>query len=453
MKTSTLGYLAASFLSALGNAAAAVALPLLILTTTGDPLATGVVAAATAVPTIAVGLAAGVVVDRANRRDIAVLSDVISALAVAAIPLVDGAIGLSLGWFIGLAIAGAVGDAPGASAREAMAPAIARASGLGLDRVLGIVQGAAALAMVAGPALAAGVIGVLGPTAVMWVTAAASGAAALAGLAVPRGAGRMAAAMVDGAAAGASRDDVGRWDAGVSGDDADRVARALPQDGPLASLRDGWRVLAGSPTLVWATVLSAGSMAVTGSLQGLVLPSYALEVGRPGLVGAVLAAFAVAAIVGALLYSALADGRRRRAWFVGGVAGALLGLILVAPLSSPTLVLVGAAIMGLAAGPLNSAIGAALVDLTPDHARGRVLATQNAFVLAAVPLGVLGAGALADVGGLRTASWAGVVVWAGLTAIAALAPALRRLDVPAPTGTEDAPDRDDVPSRSIVAAG
>ncbi|WP_062201293.1 MFS transporter [Demequina salsinemoris] len=420
MNLSTTGYLAASFLSALGNSAAAVALPLVILTTTGDPLSTGIVAAATAVPTIVVGLVAGVVVDRANRRDVAVVSDVVSALAVVAIPVVDGAIGLSLGWFIGLAIAGAVGDAPGASAREAMAPAIARASGAGLDRVLGFVQGATALAMVAGPALAGGVIAVSGPTAVLGVTAAASALAAGAGLLVPRHAG-----AVDDSRGG--DDAVARDDASPRLGSAD-TASGGGAWGAMLSLREGWRVLAGSPTLAWATVLSAGSVAVTGSLQGLVLPAYALRIDRPGLAGAVLAAFAGAAIVGALAYGALADGRTRRAWFVGGVAGALVGLVIIAPLSSPTLVIAGAAVLGLSAGPLNSAIGAALVDLTPDRARGRVLAVQNAFVLAAVPLGVLGAGLLAGKAGLSAATWAGVAMWTGITLIAAFAPAMRGLD-------------------------
>ena len=93
-------YLSSHFLSFLGNGILAVALPLTVVQTTGSPLSVGAVSTATAVPAVLAGLAAGVLIDRINRRACSILSDVVSAGAVAAIPLVDLLWGLNpAGWW------------------------------------------------------------------------------------------------------------------------------------------------------------------------------------------------------------------------------------------------------------------------------------------------------------------------------------------------------------------
>lgn len=89
MPVRALVYLGSHVLSFLGNGILAVALPLIVLQTTNSPLSMGAVSTATAVPALLVGLCAGVVIDRVNRRTCSILSDLISAVAVAAIPVVD----------------------------------------------------------------------------------------------------------------------------------------------------------------------------------------------------------------------------------------------------------------------------------------------------------------------------------------------------------------------------
>lgn len=88
-------YLASYTLSLLGNSIAAIALPLLVLQSTGSALGAGTVAAASAIPAFIVGLGAGVVIDRVNRRTASVVSDVISAASLAALPIVDLVTGLA----------------------------------------------------------------------------------------------------------------------------------------------------------------------------------------------------------------------------------------------------------------------------------------------------------------------------------------------------------------------
>jgi len=127
-------YLSSYGISLLGNSVTAIALPLLVLFTTGSAGDAGLVAIAAAVPSAIAGLLMGSLVDRINRRTAAILSDVISALALALLPIIEATVGLSLGWFIAIAVLNSFGDVPGITAREAMLPAIARAAHMDASR-------------------------------------------------------------------------------------------------------------------------------------------------------------------------------------------------------------------------------------------------------------------------------------------------------------------------------
>lgn len=134
MKLPVITYLFSSTLSALGNAIAAVALPLLLLAATGSALGAGVLAVATAVPSVLAGVLGGALIDRMDRRVASAIADVVSALALLALPIVDAIAGLELGWFVLFGILGAIGDVPGwprgrRSRRRSPAPPRCRSSG------------------------------------------------------------------------------------------------------------------------------------------------------------------------------------------------------------------------------------------------------------------------------------------------------------------------------------
>ena len=122
MRTPVL-YLASYFVSVLGNSIAAIALPLIVLQATGSAMSAGWVAAATAVPAVLAGLFMGVVIDRINRVTSSVVTDLVSAASIAALPIVDGLVGLEVGWFVLFGVIGSLGDVPGMTAREALLPA------------------------------------------------------------------------------------------------------------------------------------------------------------------------------------------------------------------------------------------------------------------------------------------------------------------------------------------
>jgi MFS family permease len=114
----SLTYFASYGLSIFGSSVAAAVLQLVVLQTTGSALDAGIVAAATAVPAVLAGLFMGGVIDRVHRRAASVVTDLVSAGAVAALPLGDAVSGLSLWWFVALGIVGSFGDVPGLTARR-----------------------------------------------------------------------------------------------------------------------------------------------------------------------------------------------------------------------------------------------------------------------------------------------------------------------------------------------
>ena len=184
-----LRYLLADALSLLGNAIAAIALPWLILVRTGDAATAGLVAVASAAPLLVAALLGGALVDRYGRRRTSIAADVASTACVAALPLVDAAWGLTVTAFVVLGVAGALADVPGMTAREALALDVAVAAGVPLERLSGLREGVGGVVLVIGPAVAGGLLALLDPVAVLWVTAACSAAAALVTATLPPGVG------------------------------------------------------------------------------------------------------------------------------------------------------------------------------------------------------------------------------------------------------------------------
>ncbi len=97
--------------------------------------------------------------------------------------------GLTVTAFVVLGVAGALADVPGMTAREALAPDVAVAAGMPLERLSGLREGVGGVVLVIGPAVAGGLLALLDPVAVLWVAAACSAAAALVTATLPPGVG------------------------------------------------------------------------------------------------------------------------------------------------------------------------------------------------------------------------------------------------------------------------
>ncbi|MEV0728817.1 MFS transporter [Polymorphospora sp. NPDC050346] len=453
MKRITVTFLASDFLSLFGNAIAGVALPLIVLQTTGSVLGAGIVAAATAIPAMLGGLLTGVVIDRINRRTASIATDLISAGAVAALPVVDLLVGLELGWFILFGILGSFGDVPGMTAREALLPAIVRHGGIAAERLIGVRESLGALAILVGPAAAGGLMLLFDGSTVLWITAATSLGAALVTLTLPRRVGELEAAPVpapaaagagsaaDGAGsaadgAGSAADGTGSAAAGIGsaataepgGGDVGVGLRPEPVTG-WAQLREGWRLLfRGSPFLLAVTLLNLVLATVLAALQGLVLPVHFTLLDQPGRLGLVLSSIALGTLVGGAAYAVAGSRGPRRVWLVAGFAASVVGIAVIGALPAAGLVFAGAFVVGGSMGMLSGLLGVLMLERIPDRMRGRILGTQNAILTGAAPLGIVLAAVAVEYAGLGVTAVALAAVWAVAAVAAVSSRALRNLD-------------------------
>lgn len=378
-------YLASHVLSLLGNSIAGIALPLIVLSTTGSALGAGTVAASTAIPAVLAGLFMGVVIDRINRRTSSVVTDLISATSIAALPIVDLVSGLNLGWFVLFGIIGSLGDVPGMTAREALLPAIVRHGNLSAERLMGLRESLSAVAIFVGPAAAGTLMVLFDGSTVLWITAATSLLAALITLLIPKAVGVLVA------------------------DDGSRAS--TPVGSGWSQLRDGWRALFRSPFLVATTALSLVSVFVLAGLQGLVLPVYFTLVDQPGLLGFVLSALALGMLVGGGAYAFAGTRGPRRAWFVIGMIGTTIGIGLISLLTSVWVVFAGAFVLGAASGLFGSLMGVLMIERIPEQLRGRIMGTQNALTTAAPSVGIMLVAVLTEYASVNAAALVLLGAW------------------------------------------
>lgn len=397
----SLRFLASSALSLLGNSVAGVILPLVLLATTGDPLAAGTLALITMIPQALAGVAGGALVDRLNRRDVSVVSDFISAASVAMLPVIDATVGLSFGWFVLFGLLGAVGDVPGMTARDSLLPAVCERDNVSMQRFVGLLQSVESLMTIVGPAVAALCMGFVGATNALIITACTSAAAALVTLTVPRGVGKVP-----------PRED----------------RESHPMRMALQSTRDGLRTLfVDSPVIRMSMVLSMCVLMVIGGYQGLILPVYFTLEGRADLLGYVLTLMSAGVLAASLVYTKLAPRLSNRAWYSLSLVGMMAGIAIMAMLPSYPALLAGAVLLGFSSGPLSALLNFKVFDLIPDEVRGATLGTQNALMLVVAPVAVFVASVLVTWFGVNAAAMVLAGLWAAFTLYALVSSAMREL--------------------------
>lgn len=359
----------ATLMSGVGNGVALVALPWLAIELTGRATAASIVATATALPLVVSSLFSGTVVDLLGRRATAVGSDALSAVAVAAIPLLAQVSGLSVATLALLAAVGAVFDPAGVTARESLLPDAARRAGFDLERANSLHEAVWGTAFLVGPGIGGLLIALAGATTTLWATAGGFIVALLAGAGVR--------------VHGADRPEV-----------SDRPAGLLR--GTTEGLRFVWRDRLLRDVSLYTMVL----VAVYLPIEGVLLPAYFHAQGRPGRLGIVVMALSAGGIVGSLAYGQWGRRFRRRMIFMVATVGASLGLVVMG-LLPPFAVMIGAAgLVGLLYGPVDPLINLAIQLRSDARLRGRVIGVFSAAEYAAGPLGYLLAGPAVDAYGV-----------------------------------------------------
>ena len=390
--------LCSCFLAAAANGVSLVALPWLVLERTGSASAASVVAAAATLPLLAATLVAGTAVDFLGRRRVAVLADVLSALSVAAIPVLAMTAGMDIlntAVLAGLAALGAFFDPAGMTARQSMLPEAAERAGWTLDKTNSVYEATFSLAYITGPGIGGMLIATIGPVNAMWVTAAAFVGSILA----------MTALRLSG---------------------AQRPER--PPDGVLSGVLEGLRFVWNNKVL---RTLGLIDLAVTGlylPMESVLFPKYFSDRNEPAQLGWVLMALSIGGLIGALSWTVLSRITSKRATVLTATMTFGLAALAIGFLPPLPVILVLSAVVGLVYGPIGPIYNSVMQTRTPDRLRGRVVGVMTSMAYAAGPVGFMIAGPLVDRFGL-TAAFLSLAV--PIVVIASVCPwiaALRELD-------------------------
>ena len=399
--------LTSAFLAAAGNGITLVVLPWLVLQRTGSAGAASIVAAAATLPLLVATLVAGTAVDFLGRRRVAMLADAMSALSVAAIPvlaLTAGEGALTTIVLAGLAALGAFFDPAGMTARLSMLPEAAQRAGWTLDHANSVYEAGFSLAYITGPGIGGMLIATIGAINTMWVTAAAFGCSIL----------TMAALRLAG---------------------ADRPEPDQQPDSVVSGVLEGLRFVWNNKVL---RTLGLIDLAVTGlylPMESVLFPKYFSDRNEPAHLGWVLMALSIGGLVGALSWTVLSRMASKRATVLTatltfGAASLAIGFLPPLPV-----ILVLSAVVGLVYGPIGPIYNSVMQTRTPEHMRGRVVGVMTSMAYAAGPVGFMLAGPLVDAFGLTPAFLALALPILVIALLCPWIPALRELDEPAPAAS------------------
>jgi MFS family permease len=401
------GWLTAEAISLTGTRVSMIALPFLVLTTTGSATQTGLVALFETLPMVVLKVLGGPVIDRLGARRVSVGCDLGSLVVVGAIPALHAAGVLSFPALLALvALAGAL-RGPGDAAKHALVPVIVRSAGVPMERVTGLAGTVERTSSMLGAGLAGALVAAVGPTNALVVDAASFGVSAAVLLWSTRS--------------------LRAPDAAVEEDTAGYARR----------LSEGWTFLRGDRVLLGIAVMVALTNLLDAAYATVLIPVWAVESGGgAGAIGLVFAIFAGASALGAVCAAAWAArlSRYRTYLFAFLVCGLPRFLVFAFDLPLPVVLAVTGA-SGFAAGFINPVLGAVIFERIPSHLTGRVSSLTTAMCFALIPLGGLLGGLLVTGFGLPTALLGIGAAYFLVTMLPAVDPRWRELDVrSAPAG-------------------
>jgi MFS family permease len=201
-----------------------------------------------------------------------------------------------------------------------------------------------------------------------------------------------------------------------------------PRSGYLRELRDGYGVLRRDRSLGVLVLIVCLTNALD-SVAMVALPVLAQRVYEsPVSLGLMTGAAGAGSVIGALAFAAGGDRFSRRDVFTWGFLLVAVWFPVAALYPPLGVVLAAKAFSGIASGPLNPVIDTVFMERVPDTMRGRVFGVTQAAAWVAMPLGVLVAGPLIDLLGLRATLLGSGAAYLAVTGAARFSRSLRGLD-------------------------
>ncbi|MFJ6722823.1 MFS transporter [Streptomyces sp. NPDC091259] len=404
---------AVSGVSSLGIAMTLIAVPWFVLHSTGSGARTGLVAAAEMLGLLCSAVLAGPVVDRLPARAVSTGADVLTAAALALVPLLHARDALPLPALICLVFVVGAARGPADTGKQLLLTGAMESARVTAERATSAVEGARRIGMMTGAPLAGLLIAAVGPVRTLCADVVAMLVCALlVALLVPAARGGRPAAATDDGGRGASS--------------------------YLRDLRTGWTRLRDDRLLRAMTTVLLVTNALDGALNGVLYPAYGTRVlHSSSLFGAMVTAIGAGALLGAALFGWIGHRAPRRALFVA--AFVLVGAVRCAALAAepaPGVLLALLALSGIGSGVVGPLMMSVAYERVPRDVRGRVFGLLVACALAATPLGMLGAGVLLDHWGLTWSLVATGAVYLGVTLAPLVLRVWRQLDIPVSAGPE-----------------
>jgi predicted MFS family arabinose efflux permease len=362
-----LAVLMANVLSIGGTTMTYLAIPWFVLETTGSPVRTGLVLGVEVAGVVVASVLGGPIIDRMGHRRASVLSDLVAAVAVIAVPVLHFSVGLPF-WTL-LALTGALGmsRAPGETARGAMLPTLIELAGTTTHRAMSAYEGVSRTAKALGAPLAGVLIAVAGAPSLLLI----DGATFL-----------ISAALVAGLV-------------------TDRIGGREPIHSYLRELRAGFDYLRRDRLMGALVLMVTLTNALDMATMTVLYPVYAKDILHSSVaLGLMAGTFAAGAVLGNTVYGWI--GHRLPNWVTYTVAFLVVGgpryFVLAAEPGLPT-ILVTMGATGLLCGVINPVLGVVQIRRLPPELRAKVLGLIAGGVLAIAPLGaVLGGVAVAGFG-------------------------------------------------------
>ena len=360
-----------NLLSGMSNGVVTIAIPWLVLQRTGSVAAAGLVAALSSLPGIIASPLAGWAVDHFGRRIVSIVSDILSAISVAAIPLVAMVTDLNIAIILALAMLGAVFDPAGYTARRALIPDVAEASGMEVTRLNGLHEGIFGIGWIVGPLVGSLLIAALGDTAAFWVPFALF----------------VIAAILIGF---------------LRVSDAGQEAKAEREEAGIAPLT-AWQNATLGVKLIWRdhtlraiTIAVMVLAAIYLPTEVVLLPAYFTERDSPESLGFILAALSAGSVIGSFAYGWLNQRFTRRTIVYGALIGTAVTYIPMALLPPIGIFITFAFLCGLTWGPMQPLLTTIVQIRVEPDAQGRVYGIQTSLFYALPPVFMLATGVIAE---------------------------------------------------------
>jgi MFS family permease len=406
------GWLTAEAVSLLGTRFSMIAIPWLVLTTTGSPTRTGLVAFAEITPMVLLKAFGGPLVDRAGARRTAITADGLSFLVVGLIPLLHHAGALGFPLLLGLvAVAGAL-RGPGDAATTALIPALVERAEVPFERATGLSSAIERGATMIGAAIAGGLVATVGAANAVAVDAVSFGVCAVLLLVTTR-----------------SLEQRG----------LDRLDRRETPTSYVDDLREGWRFLRRDAVLMSLCLMVAVTNLLDLAWSAVLLPVWAHESGAGvGAVGLVFSVWGGASMLGSVVAAAYGTRLPRFATYL--VAFLVTGLprFVLFALGVPLWAILAMCVVGGASsGFLNPVLGAVQFERIPRAMVGRVTALSSAVCWSLMPLGGVLGGVLVSGIGLSSALLAVGIAYFAATMAPALLPSFRGMNRQVPSSDRE----------------